>query len=99
GLNRVRGNQALYNKMLQMFQNSEEFAKLDGFLAEKDYQKAGEVAHAIKGMSGNLSLTAVFEHSATLMQELYAGAPNEATLQQYRDALEHTMSEIRDMIG
>lgn len=99
GLSRIRGNKKLYIRMLDMFLKSKEFEALDQSLGEKDYAKAADVAHGIKGMTGNLSLTALFEISMQLMQELKSGAPDEGTVKNYYDILSATRAEVTSVIS
>ncbi|MDR1178959.1 MAG: Hpt domain-containing protein [Spirochaetales bacterium] len=98
GLGRVRGNAVIYKKMLGMFLDSKEFAAFDEALAAGDYQKAADVAHAIKGLTGNLALTPLFEESTSLMNQLRGGAYEEATLQNYRTILTETRDEVKKLI-
>jgi len=90
GLGRVRGNKALYGRMLQLFLSSAEFDALEANLAEGDLAKAGEVAHAIKGMTGNLGLEKLFTLSSGLVTQLREGAADEAALGEYRAVLQKT---------
>jgi HPt (histidine-containing phosphotransfer) domain-containing protein len=99
GLGRVRGNAVIFKKMLGMFLNSKEFALFEEALAEKDYGKAADVAHAIKGLTGNLALTPLFEESTKLMNQLREGNCDEATLGNYRAILTHTRSEVEKIIA
>lgn len=89
-LARIRGNKKLYLRMLGMFQASTEFAAFEDAMAKGDYPQAGEIAHGIKGMTGNLALNKVFDLSAQLMTQLRSGIADEALLAQYRDALVKT---------
>ncbi|MDR2897811.1 MAG: Hpt domain-containing protein [Spirochaetaceae bacterium] len=98
-LARVRGKTALYRRMLDMLLQSEEFTNLDTYLNEKEYSKAAETAHAIKGMTGNLSLTRLYEDSTTLLQELRQGEPSAETLEKYRSSLEKTFLSIKEVIA
>ncbi len=97
GLSRVRGNKVLFKKMLQMFLASTEFEKFDACLASGDIAGAGDVAHAIKGMTGNLSLTALFEVSSTLMQQLRDGVADDTLISEYRDVLKNTIDEVTNV--
>lgn len=97
-LGRLGGNQALYVKLLGKFMQSTEFSAMEDALAQQDYAAAAEFAHAIKGITGNLSLTALFEYSTELMNQLRAGAPDPDTLAQYRDALEKTRQAVQQLI-
>jgi HPt (histidine-containing phosphotransfer) domain-containing protein len=99
GLGRVRGNAAIYKKMLGMFLNSKEFGAFEEALTANDYSKAADVAHAIKGLTGNLALTPLFEESTKLMNQLREGKYDEATLQNYRTALTETRGEVEKVLA
>ncbi len=94
GLSRVRGNKVLFKKMLQMFTASTEFEKFDDCISAGDISGAADVAHAIKGMTGNLSLTALFEISTTLMNELREGTLDNNSISEYREILAGTLVEV-----
>lgn len=96
-LGRVRGSKTLYRKMLDMFLNSKEFDSFEEALAAGDNVKASEVAHAIKGMTGNLSFTLVFEYSAALMQQLREGDANPETLENFRKAYQETREIVTQL--
>lgn len=98
-LARLRGNKALYRKMLGMFLASTEPALLEESLNANDYAKAGDLAHAIKGMTGNLSLNAVFESSTKLMNECRGGEPSLETVEDYRLAYEQTVAAVQAFIN
>ena len=99
GLGRVRGNAAIFKKMLVMFLTSKEFTAFEEALAANDYPKAADVAHAIKGLTGNLALTPLFEESTKLMNQLRGGPCDEATLQNYRAILTETRAEVEKIIA
>lgn len=96
-LARVRGNKGLYKRMLGMFTASEEFAALEEALQQKDYSRGAEVAHGIKGMTGNLGLTKVFEASEQLMVQMRAGAPDDALVAAYHKDLEKTREAVAQL--
>jgi HPt (histidine-containing phosphotransfer) domain-containing protein len=98
GLGRVRGNSVIYKKMLGMFLNSREFDAFEDAVTAQDYQKAADVAHAIKGLTGNLALTSLFEESTKLMNQLREGSYEEAVLQNYRSILTKTRDEVKKVI-
>ena len=98
-LSRVRGNKKLYHKMLGLFLNNEEFGKLDKSLEEKDYVSAGHAAHGVKGMTGNLALTLLFEKSTLLMDQMRNGdAPTPSSVEEYYDVLEQTRTIVKEVI-
>ena len=99
GLARVRGNAVIFKKMLGMFLTSKEFDAFEEALTAKDFAKAGDVIHAIKGLTGNLALTQLFEESTKLMNQLRDGSYDEATLQSYRVMLSETRAEVEKAIA
>lgn len=99
GLKRIRGNQGLYIRMLNMFLSSKEFQELEDYLSQQEYQKASETAHAIKGITGNLSFPLLFETSAELMNQLREGKPQEESLTIYRSALAETLEIVKEIIA
>ena len=98
GLSRVRDNKKLYRRMLGLFMESGEFAVLEDSLMQKDYQKAGDVAHAIKGMTGNLSLTLLYKISSRMMDELRQGIASEESQADFRDIYEKTRLYVDEVM-
>ncbi|MDR3091324.1 MAG: Hpt domain-containing protein [Clostridiales bacterium] len=98
GLRRVSGKPRLYAKMLNLFLVGDEFNKFEEAMAEGDLTKASDVAHAIKGMTGNMAFTALFETSASLMVSLKNGERDEETLAKFRDAEVKTKEYAKQLI-
>jgi HPt (histidine-containing phosphotransfer) domain-containing protein len=96
-LGRVRGNKVIYLKMLGMFENSGEFTALEEALAAQDYARGSEVAHGIKGMTGNLGFTRLCDISAEMMVKLREGAPDPALVDVYREVLEKTRRAVEQV--
>lgn len=94
GLGRVRNNKKIYSRMLGLFLQSPEFDAFEAAMAEGDNAKAAEVAHAIKGMTGNLALDAIFTDSEALMTQLRNGDADPALLERYRSDLAETRNEV-----
>ena len=97
-LTRVRGNKKLYKKMLEMFMGGAEFGQFDEAIEGGDIARAADVAHGIKGMTGNLGLDRLYEISASITENLRHGNKDEAELAQYHEALEVTKSEVAKLI-
>ena len=97
-LARMRGNKKLYVKMLGMFLAGKEFENFEAAIAENDLGKAGDLAHTIKGVTGNLSLTALFEQSAALMQQLREGTFDQALVDAYRETYALTRGFVTQTI-
>ena len=98
GLERVRNNTALFKRMLQLFLQSEEFPSFERELSDGNLERAAEIAHAIKGMTGNLGFPMLFETSSELMTQLRQGIADQALLEKYRDAVEKTTAIVGRII-
>jgi HPt (histidine-containing phosphotransfer) domain-containing protein len=73
GLRRVAGSARIYVKILNSFLAAEELDKLTANLAAGDIEAATATAHGIKGMSGNLSLTKLYNETVTFEGRLKQG--------------------------
>lgn len=78
GLKRIGGNETLYKRLLNTFVKSIKGQQISADFDITDYEDVKEKAHAIKGTSGNLSITPVFEAYSEIMDLLRAGKPEEA---------------------
>jgi len=94
GLGRVRGNKALYKRMLNMFIEAKEINEFDVHISNGDYEEASKSAHAIKGIAGNLALSLLFDLSSELCEELRQGICDEKNMADYHDALEKTRAAV-----
>ena len=73
GLRRCMDNEDFYLKMIGMALEGENLQKLDSLeskLGKKDMDGAFEVAHALKGVFGNLALTPIYEPLSELTEKL-----------------------------
>lgn len=78
GLKRISGNEKLYIKLLGSFTKSIDTYKVDADFDGNEYNDIIEKAHALKGVSGNLSITPVYEAYTKVVDLLRAGKPEEA---------------------
>lgn len=60
-LARFMGNSALYEKMLKKFPKTVEDTPVLTYAQSEDYETATSNAHALKGVTGNLSLTPLYD--------------------------------------
>jgi len=72
GLARCFGNEALYLQLVNMLPAEKNFAALEQAVADGDLNAAFEAAHALKGVTGNLSLTPLYEKACALTELLRA---------------------------
>ena len=61
GLGRCMGNEALYLKLVNTIPNEKNFDALKRSLDVHDLEAAFDAAHALKGITGNLALTPLYE--------------------------------------
>ena len=94
-LHRVRGNEKTLRLMINMFLSSKEIVKLEECFAANDIEGAAQMAHAVKGLSGNLSFPLLYKVSDQLNQELKQQQLNEETVAEYRRILEATQTAAK----
>lgn len=75
---RLGGNVSLYERMLVKFADMMKKSIVSPEFANEDYDEITEAAHAIKGASGNLSITPVYEAYSEIVRLLRAQQPEEA---------------------
>lgn len=79
GLNRLGGNTAIYTKMVTTsFVKMMKGYSVDPNFGSENYQDVIEVAHAIKGAAGNLSITPLYEGYGEIVDLLRKGEPEQA---------------------
>lgn len=61
GLSRCMGNEAFYFRLVSIIPDEENFARLKSSIETDDLDAAFEAAHALKGVTGNLSLTPLYQ--------------------------------------
>ncbi|MEA4816148.1 MAG: Hpt domain-containing protein [Lachnospiraceae bacterium] len=64
GLKRFLGNHEMYERMLVVFINDENFKNAKKNIKDKNYEALFSCVHEIKGMSGNLSLTSLYNEAS-----------------------------------
>ncbi len=78
GLKRINGNEKLYTRLLGSYVKSIDANYITPDFDEADCTPAIEKTHAIKGTSGNLSITPVYEAYSQIVDLLRKGNPAEA---------------------
>ena len=99
-LGRLMNNQGFYLKMLGKFTQDASFDKLRGF-AEAGDSKAGDCAHALKGMCATLGMNRLSDHCAKL-QFIYQGRDGDDPGPVLADAIaeyERVMTAIRQVLA
>ncbi|MDR1495430.1 MAG: Hpt domain-containing protein [Clostridiales Family XIII bacterium] len=100
GTARVGGNESLYRRLLGKFEASVDMASFNSAIASRNFDEAGKVVHAAKGAAGNLSLTAFFEESSILMEQLRGGGvPQDRDVALFRSLYEETKQAINTYLA
>ena len=61
GVSRCLNDESFYIDLVKSVIPDTRLDELEDFIAQKDLDKAFEVAHALKGMYGNISITPVYD--------------------------------------
>lgn len=69
-LGRFANDEGLYEKCFYMLVDDPNFAALGTAIADKDYEEAFKAAHAIKGVTGNLELTPLYNAISVIVDDL-----------------------------
>ncbi|MBQ1302061.1 MAG: Hpt domain-containing protein [Firmicutes bacterium] len=70
GLTRCMGQEAFYFRMIQMVLKDGNFDRLAQAVEKGDLGDAFEAAHALKGVTGNVSLTPLYEALSDITERL-----------------------------
>ncbi|MDR0412047.1 MAG: Hpt domain-containing protein [Treponema sp.] len=99
GLKRVMNNKKLYMKLLNKFRTETNLDELKESIVAHDYEKAQVSAHTLKGISGNLSLTALYEQSVAIESQIKNHSIDESTVTAFTDCFDDTMRAIDEVIA
>ena len=70
GLDRCMNNEAFYLRLVDKAINDDSFIKLKDELENKNYDEAFKIAHSLKGVLGNLSLTPIYDLAVEITENL-----------------------------
>lgn len=73
GISRLNGDRETYERLLMRFLEDGSYADMCRAIEAQDVKSAFLYAHSLKGVSGNLSLTRIYESILPLVEELRAG--------------------------
>ncbi len=92
GIDRCLGNEAFYLQMLDRALDDPKFEKLGKAISNPDLDEAFELAHALKGVAANLSLTALHNSLSVITDKL-----RDRTQMDYTDMYESVMKNKADL--
>lgn len=78
GLKRLNKNEKLYTRLLGTFVKTMKGKMISPDFDASDCTEAIEMAHAIKGTAGNLSITPIYKAYSEITDLLRAGKPEDA---------------------
>jgi HPt (histidine-containing phosphotransfer) domain-containing protein len=77
-LNRFVGSTELYEKFLMLMPEDENFSQIAPAMEKGDHEAELTAVHTLKGVSGNLGLTALYEACSSMVALIRAGSFDEA---------------------
>ena len=99
GLKRVMNNKKLFTKLLTKFRAETSLNELFTLINAKDYEKAQIAAHTIKGLSGNLSLTALYEQSIAIEAQIKSKSVANDAVDNIRACFDETLKAIDGVLA
>ncbi len=95
---RFNGEDAVYQKFLRMFPDDPSYYKTVKAISEGDLENAFNNAHTLKGASGNLSLSNLYDTTSLLVEELRTQKTDnlDDLLAKVTESYEKTVKAIRD---
>ena len=88
GLARCMNNEDFYLKMVGMGIGDERFETIKDVLEKKDWDAAFEMAHALKGVLGNLALTPIYTPMSEMTELLRAKVADADYMSYYKQVKE-----------
>ena len=79
GMGRCMNDESFYLEMVRMTLNEKSFDKLSDAIRSGDRKGAFEAAHALKGITGNVALTPLYEPLTEMTELLRGAAPSAET--------------------
>lgn len=96
---RFMGNEALFLKMLKKFVDDPNYSELQEAVSKKSSEEAFKASHSLKGVSGNLSIFNLYDHT-TLQVSLFREERAEeafAMMDEIRNDYEKAVQAIREL--
>jgi two-component system sensor histidine kinase/response regulator len=98
GLRRVVNNKKLFAKLLTKFKKETNLNEFLSSIEAKDYEKAQISAHTLKGISGNLSLTALYEQAIVIEAQLKNKTVEEGAVENITACFNETLKVIDEVL-
>jgi HPt (histidine-containing phosphotransfer) domain-containing protein len=99
GFKRVLNNAKVFIKLLADFKKDPSFNELISAMDVQDMERAQAAVHAIKGLSGNLSLKELFKHSFALESRIKSNLETTDQLTAFKNVYFQTLTEIDKVVA
>ena len=99
GIKRVMNNTKLYVRLLGKFRNDTKLDELEAAMAEGDLERAQSIAHTIKGLAANLSLTELFKQSLELETQIKTKIVDPSQMELLKITFDATIIEVDKVIN
>ena len=80
GLKRCFDNETFYLGLVKRFAEDNKAEKLAAAIGKKDYKEGFELAHNLKGSSGNLALTPIYKPVSEMTELLRSGTDTDYSM-------------------
>jgi len=98
GIGRIANNQKIYAKLMASFLKGDYAKQLRNDYECSDWAAASATAHTIKGVAANLSLTALYDQSVVLENELRDGQISLASVDLFCDIWDTTVEYVKEIV-
>jgi HPt (histidine-containing phosphotransfer) domain-containing protein len=99
GLKRIMNNTKLYVRLLTKFKDDTKLDELSVQLEAGDYEKAQVLAHTIKGVAANLSLTELFEKIRDLESQIKEKSIQPGALDTVKTIFGETLKKVDEVVA
>ena len=93
GLERCLNNEEFYFKLINKIANDSSFINLKNELDNKNYDEAFKIAHSLKGVLGNLSLTPLYNIAVEITELL-----REKKIIDYNEYIERLLNKREELL-
>lgn len=98
-MDRMLQDEELYASCFTMFMSDPAFDELTAALDAKDYERAFDAAHSLKGVSANLGLTNMFHLVEALVEPLRYKMPDSADLKALCASVLSERDSLKTLLG
>jgi len=99
GSKRVMNNIKLYVRLLNKFKDDPGLGEVEAALSEGNMERAQNSAHALKGLSANLSLTELYNNCLELERQIKSGSVQPQKIADVKSVYAQTLAEVDKVVA